>query len=288
MTIEDNASQARIANFIDAHVHIWTNDFQKYPLERTYQPQDMQPRTFFPEEILAHAWPNGVGRIVLIQMSYYGFDNSYLLDAMARWPEIFTGVAVIDWNADHPEVQMRELARRGVRGFRIFPQDLPAQTCLEADGIDRMFRCGAEENLAMCLLVNPEALGAVYKKCERFPSTPVIIDHIARIGMSGPIEEADVRTLCALAHFPNVKVKISAFYALGEKKPPHKDLIPLIKQVYEAFGEHRLMWGSDCPFQTEAETYQDSISVVRDNLPFLTNDAREWILRRTAEKAFFA
>jgi len=32
--------------------------------------------------------------------------------------------------------------------------------------------------------------------------------------------------------------------------------------------------------QTEAETYEDSISRLRDNLRFLTSDAREWILRR--------
>ena len=84
-----------------------------------------------------------------------------------------------------------------------------------------------------------------------------------------------------------VKVKISGFYGLGEKKPPHLDLVALIKRLYEAFGPKRLMWASDCPFQIVGETYEDSISLVRDRLDFVTAEDKEWMLRRTAEQSFF-
>ena len=139
----------------------------------------------------------------------------------------------------------------------------------------------------MCLLLNPEALGAARRRCENFPDTPVVIDHLARVGMAGPVSENDVRALCALARYPRVKVKVSAFYALGDKKPPHLDLVPFIKRVYEAFGAKRLMWGSDCPFQVQSETYADSISLVRDRLDFLSAVDKEWLLRLTAEETFF-
>jgi predicted TIM-barrel fold metal-dependent hydrolase len=182
---------------------------------------------------------------------------------------------------------MRGLARHGVRGFRIFPQNLPAETCLDGEGLDRMFRCGAKENLAMCLLINPDALPAVRRRCENFPDTPVVIDHLARIGLAGPIIDRDIQALCALARYPKVKVKVSAFDALGEKKPPHLDLAPLIKRVHEAFGPKRLMWGTDCPFQVQSETYADSISLLRDRLDFFSTEDKEWILRRTAEETFF-
>lgn len=286
--MSESMGQARgSSNFIDAHVHLWTDDFQKYPLAACFRPEDMEPRSFLPADILGHARPNGVNRIVLVQMSYYGFDNRYMLEVIGRQPEVFRGIAVIDQNADNPEIRMRDLARRGVRGFRVFPQNGSSQAWLEGEGLDKMFRYAAEESLAMCLLVNPDALGSVQRKCESFPNTPVVIDHIARIGMSGPIKRSDIRALCSLARLPNVRVKVSAFYALGEKKPPHSDLIPLIKQVYEAFGEQRLMWGSDCPFQLQSETYMDSIFLVLDNLSFLTGEAKEWILSRTAEATFF-
>jgi len=108
-----------------------------------------------------------------------------------------------------------------VRGFRIYPDGAPPATWLEGEGFDKMFRCGAEENLALCPLIDPEALPALERQCRRFPDTPVIIDHLARIGMGGVIKESDVQTLCSLSQYPQVKVKLSAFYALGKRKPPH-------------------------------------------------------------------
>jgi predicted TIM-barrel fold metal-dependent hydrolase len=285
---EAGSSHDAARSFVDAHVHVWTDDYERYPLAKPFQPHDIKPQVFLPENILSTAQASGVSRIVLIQMSHYAFDNSYMLDAMAQWPEVFAGVAVIDSDTAHPDIEMRRLAGRGVTGFRIFPQGRPAEACLDGEGIDSMFRCAAEENLAICLLINPDALPAVQSKCKSFPETTVVIDHLARIGMAGPIESSDVDALCSLSRQPNVKVKVSAFYALGEKQPPHNDLVPLIGRVYEAFGEQRLMWGSDCPFQIERETYEDSISVVESRLTFLTSEARQWMLSRTAEATFFS
>ena len=91
-------------NFIDAHVHVWTDDTAHYPLGRGWKKEDMAPRRFTPEDLFKHTKPAGVDRINLIQMSYYypkdtsqkvnGFDNSYMLDMMALYPNTFVGTAV--------------------------------------------------------------------------------------------------------------------------------------------------------------------------------------------------
>jgi predicted TIM-barrel fold metal-dependent hydrolase len=85
-----------------------------------------------------------------------------------------------------------------------------------------------------------------------------------------------------------VYVKVSAFYALGKKKYPYQDLSDTIRRVRDAYGAHRLMWGSDSPFQVEnGNTYAGSIELVRERLDFLTSDDRKWILRKTAEQVLF-
>ena len=66
--------------WIDAHVHVWTEDVARYPLAPDFTSEQMQPRRFTPEELLKHCEPCGVKRINLIQMSYYGYDNSYVAD----------------------------------------------------------------------------------------------------------------------------------------------------------------------------------------------------------------
>ena len=274
--------------FIDCHVHVWTNDFERYPISPRFTPKDMEVKTFFVEDILRHARPEGVNRVGLIQVRFYGFDNSYMLEAIRRSPTIFRGTAVIDWNGSHPDDEMRSLAKHGVRGFRIRTDGVPVSKFFEGAGVEKMFRCGAEERWAIAVLLSPEYLPALARRCEQFPETPVVIDHMACIGQTGPIVDSDVQSLCALAKYPEVKIKVSAFYAEGAKRPPHEDLIPLIRRLYDAFGPRRLMWGSDSPYQLITETYEDSISLVRDRLSFLSADDKEWMLRKSAEATFFS
>ena len=275
-----------LANYIDAHVHVWTYDFVRYPFAQGITPAHMKPAAFTPDDFWSFAWPSGVTQVVFVQMDCYGTNNSYMVAVLQSFYR-YRGIALVDPLGAAPDAQMRELARWRVRGFRIYPPEHPSADWLSGEGFAKMFRCGAEENLAMCLLVNPQDLGGVARECERFPETPVVIDHMARIGRDGPILESDVDALCALARYPRVKVKVSAFYALGEKTPPHLDLAPMIKRLVEAFGPERLMWASDCPFQTANETYEDSISLVRDHLHFLSPSDKEWMLRRCAEGTFF-
>jgi predicted TIM-barrel fold metal-dependent hydrolase len=269
---------------IDAHVHVWTDDRKRYPrmIDRTSQPDRFHAADFW-----AHAKPVGVTRAVLIQMSFYRFDNTYMLDTMREHKGVFSGVAIVDSASARPDDRMKDLARSGVRGFRITPGSAPG-TWLDTPGMAAMWRCGADNRLAMCPLINPEVLPSVDRMCARHPETPVVIDHLARIGADGTIRDPDIRLLCGLARHRNVYVKVSAFYALGRKAEPYTDLAPLIRRVFEDFGPRRLMWASDSPFQVqEGHTYAASISLVRDKLPFLSADDREWLLEKTAASVFF-
>jgi predicted TIM-barrel fold metal-dependent hydrolase len=137
-------------------------------------------------------------------------------------------------------------------------------------------------------LIDADGLGEVDRMCRAYPGAPVIIDHLARIGVDGQIRDAHVQALCDLAQHPRVYVKVGAFYALGKKTPPYLDLAPLIRRVLQAFGSRRLMWESDCPFQVVDHTYEDSIALVRDRLDFLSEDDRRWLLGRTAERLLFS
>jgi predicted TIM-barrel fold metal-dependent hydrolase len=273
--------------FIDAHVHVWTPDTDRYPLAPGFTKKQMAPPSFTPEELFAHSRPCGVGRIVLIQMSYYGSDNSYMLDMMRKHKGVFSGVAIVD-EAGDPSAKMRELARQGVRGFRIVASTQPRDRWLSSDSMAAMWRCGAEDRLAICPLMNPEYLPALGAMCQKHPKTPVVIDHFARIGIDGQVRGRDLDNLCALARHKGVRVKLSAFYALGRKKAPYTDLAPMIRRLLDAFGPARLMWASDSPFQVVGgHCYRDSIDLVRNRLDFLSPTDRDWLLRRTAEQTFF-
>jgi predicted TIM-barrel fold metal-dependent hydrolase len=302
-------------SYIDAHVHVWTDDLDHYPLGPGRKKEEMKPPRFTPEDLFKHCKPSGVERVVLIQMSFYtpaggsggkvnAFDNSYMLDMMklhrttimGKDAPVFGGVAVIDHTRERPDNEMRRLLEHGVRGFRIYGGEWKGgrvtntpdyEHWLAAPGYEQMFATAADTGQSICGLINPPDLPALDRMCERFPQTPVVIDHMCRIGVSGEISEMEVRALCDMALHKRVKVKVSAFYALGKKKPPHDDLVPMIRQLFDAYGPDRLMWASDCPFQVDNERYEDSIGLIRDRLDFLSASDKDWLLRRTAEETFF-
>ncbi|GIW86796.1 MAG: amidohydrolase [Isosphaeraceae bacterium] len=275
--------------YIDAHCHVWTPDVGRYPLARSFTVDQMQPPSFTAEELLAICRPSGVGRVNLIQMSYYEFDNSYLLDCIAQYPDRFVGTAIVDPLGPDPAAAMRALAPRGVRAFRIQPHYSKRGLAdwLAPEGYQAMFAEAARSQQVLSCLIDPEGLREVDRLCRQFPETPVVIDHMARIGVDGTIRDADVQALCDLAQHPRVYVKVGAFYALGKKQPPYLDLAPLIRRVLQAYGSRRLMWESDCPFQVVQHTYDDSIALIRDRLDFLSDDDRDWLLTRTAQRLLF-
>jgi predicted TIM-barrel fold metal-dependent hydrolase len=248
----------------------------------------MNPSRFTAEELLALSKPLGIDRIVLIQMIFYGFDNSYMLDCIRQHPGVFAGIAQIDEHGSGPACEMKRLKGLGVRGIRIRPEKRGIANWLDGPGMQAMWSAGAELGVAMCPLIDPDDLPAVDRMCEKFPDTPVVIDHFARIGGDGQFRDSDIKLLTSLARHKRVHVKLSAFYFLGRKQPPYTDVLPMIRRLIESFGPQRLMWASDNPFQVQPpHTYKASLDLVLDHLDFLPPPDRQWILQRTAAKLFF-
>src|SRR6266513_453299 len=93
------AAQLDLKNlpYIDAHSHVWSPDVERWPLANKQTKDDLKPLSFTPQELLALAEPEGVGRVVLIQHSgYHLWDNSYIVDCAKRLPGRFSLVGMID------------------------------------------------------------------------------------------------------------------------------------------------------------------------------------------------
>jgi predicted TIM-barrel fold metal-dependent hydrolase len=274
---------------IDAHVHVWPADRERYPTADSFIGKKIEPAVFDPAILSAHQQGTGVTRTVLIQMSFYQYDHSYMLDVIAADPDRYRGVAIVDENVAAVGARMKELRENGVRGFRLYAFPDRTKDWAGSAGINEMWKVGGEAGLAMCCLTDPASLPAIKGMCEKYPETSVVIDHFARIGANGTVDPAELAQLLALATFKNVYVKTSAFYALGKKKPPYTDLAPMIRQLRDAYGSGRLMWASDCPYQVQGEhTYAASVGLVQDKIDFLSAEEKNDLMKNTAEKVFFS
>ena len=171
------------------------------------------------------AGPHGIGRINFVQMTWYGTDHSYILDLIAAEPDRFVGTgivpAVTDIDVGSPSRQMSALARGGVYAFRVRggsarPILLGAgPRWLDHPGYQEMFEAGARENLAISFLMDPVDIPEVDRMCGLYPDTPVIVDHLCRIGADGEFREEDIAAFCGLAKHRSVLVKVGPFNHLG-------------------------------------------------------------------------
>jgi len=212
-----------------------------------------------------------------------------MLDVIAEHPGTFSGVAIVDPQASDVASRIKRLVAQGVRGLRIHPGKGEAARWIQDDAMATVWRTAGEQGIAICPLINPGDLPHVDAMCGKFPGVRVVVDHFARIGIDGEIDQPQLDALCRLARFPDVYVKTSAFYALGKKRSPYTDLLPMTRRLVDSFGAERLMWASDCPFQVQdGHRYADSIALIRDRAEFLSESDKRAILRDTADKVFFA
>ena len=65
---------------------------------------------------------------------------------------------------------------------------------------------------------------------------------------------------------------------------PHSS--PLIKIAIEAFGSHRVMWGSDYPPVSGREGYNNALIGVTDSIQFLPSEQVEGIMGKNADNLF--
>lgn len=294
-----SSGSAEDLGYIDCHSHLWSPERTRYPLQPGAKEEDVKPKGFTPGEFFSHARPEGVNRVVVVGHTlHFGFDARYMIElARTRRGEVAIQ-AYLDHTDPNVASRMAELKAQGVKAFRVRLLD-PWQSPFPASHpILKAYEFAAKERLAICPLINPDWLPQLGFLSERYPAATVAIDHIGRIGVDGfgkvppvpgTIRTEDVANLVKLAQYPMVHVKVSAFYALGRRTPPYDDMLPLIRELLKAYGSERLMWGSDCPYQlAPGHSYKASIAVIRDRLDGVSEDDREWLLRKTAERVFFS
>jgi predicted TIM-barrel fold metal-dependent hydrolase len=59
-----------------------------------------------------------------------------------------------------------------------------------------------------------------------------------------------------------------------------------VKHLYDAFGPRRLMWGTDWPLVENYCGYAKALGVVRDEMKFLNQEDKSWILSKTVERVW--
>jgi predicted TIM-barrel fold metal-dependent hydrolase len=270
---------------IEPHVHVWTLDTERYP----WSPETKNPpaESATAEELLETLAENGVSGAVLVQVIYYGTDNTYAADCLRRYPDRFAGVCLVDPLApDAPQKLEYEVRERGFSGLRLRPSHDRSSRWLPDPATFPLWEKAAELGVTLSLLTHIEQLAMLPAPVERFPEVPVIIDHMGWPPVEeGPHGEA-IQHLLRLVKYPSVHVKITDPWAISKEPYPYRRAEPIFRRVFETFGPERCLWGSDWPLVRAQCGYERALALYTREWGWLTDADREWILDKTVRKLY--
>ncbi len=265
---------------IDPHVHVWKND-PKFPWAKETSKPPAEDRTV--EMLIELMKANGVSNTVLVQYIGYRWDNSYTLDVLKRFPKLFQGVARVNPTDPASPDHASKLAEQGFKGIRISPGADASGDWIRGPLMAPLWKRVEDLKIPMLLLAPVTRMPDMAPLIEKHPNLTVVIDHMA----DSPVGKPELLVLLlALERYPKVFVKISHTWQLSKEEFPFRDTFENVKRLYDKFGAKRLMWGTDWPVCLSHTTYPRTLSVVRDEMKFLNEEDKSWILSKTVERVW--
>jgi predicted TIM-barrel fold metal-dependent hydrolase len=270
---------------IDIHPHIVSPDTKKYPLAPLGGTQSIwsteRPTTY--EMLLAAMDEAGVDKAAIVHSSTaYGYDNSYVADAVAAVPSRFTGVYSIDAMAPDAVSTFDYWLGRGCSGMRLFTtgSTMPDQAMWFADPKTYPFwEHAAAKNIPVCVQMRQEGIPLLRQVMDRFPKVTMILDHLSRTPFEdGPPYRAAEEFL-SLAKYRQVYLKITPVNvspkSWGKATPE-----TFFGKVVDSFGASRIAWGSNFP--NSVGTMAEILGAARRTFSFAKASDQDFIFGKTA------
>jgi D-galactarolactone isomerase len=223
----------------DTHLHFYDH---RHPAARgaVIRPADATPDDYRGVQVAL-----GTERVVIVQPTTYGLDNTCQLDAMATFGVRARGVMVVDPNV--PPKDLERLTDLGVRGarFHMLPGGALPWEMLEAVAAN-VARFGWHIQLQ---LDGRELLGRM-DRLLRLPVT-LVVDHVGRFMPAVEPDSPEFAALLTLVDHGTI-VKLSAPYESSHTGPPGFDDVTQLVDELVSRSPDRLVWASNWPHPGQA------------------------------------
>jgi predicted TIM-barrel fold metal-dependent hydrolase len=137
----------------------------------------------------------------------------------------------------------------------------------------------------------PQLLADVVRVTDLIPSLRIVIDHLPNLARpeSGAARSMYDTSMKQLSQRPQVYVKVSEVLQRGTDEKVAYDLAsyrPKLDEMYETFGQDRLLYGSDWPNSDPLGTYEQVLNIVREYFTAKGRDVAEKYFWRNSVQAY--
>ncbi len=262
---------------IDSHQHFW-----KYDADRDTWIDDSMiiiRKDFLPEDLSPIYQKNNVNGCVAVQADQSENETDFLLQLAAENNFIKGVVGWLDLSSHYLEDSLKRYAGEvKLKGLRHIVQTEPEGFMLQKDFLEGIAQL-TDFQLTYDILIFPHQLKEAQQMVSQFPQQKFVIDHLAKPYIkSGKIDQwaDDIKTIAA---HDNVLCKVSGLVTEADWQNWKKeDFFPYMDAAYQAFGEGRLMFGSDWPVCLLGGPYEDILDIIHAYLSKHGNNTREKIM----------
>lgn len=258
---------------IDCHAHVMEVDRPLSP-ERHSAPK----RNVYVEDYISVLDAHGIAHGLLTAPSFYGSDNTLLLEALAKQPERLRGTAIVEPTTTAAALEgMRQKGVCGIRLNWIKRKSLPGASSSE---YQRLFSLVSDLGMHVEVFLEGELLESVLPHIRR-NKLNVVLDHFGCPDPTTGLEGSAFREVLEAIGSGDTWVKLSAPYRLRGADPQR-----YVDALRRAGGPERLLWATDWPWvgYEEVLTYQQCIDWIVAWIP--DERARRTVLAETPQKLF--
>lgn len=247
---------------IDSHQHYWTY----HPVKDAWITDDMQviQRDFLPGNVLPCMQENGISGCVAIQADQSEKENEFLLGLAGQHSFIKGIIGWIDLRANNLEERLQHYSKiKLMKGFRHILPGEPDDRFMLDEKFMRGIGLLSGYGFTYDVLINLRHLPYVPEFLAAFPNQRFVIDHLAKPFIKDKQLEEWKQNIEAVAAFPNVYCKVSGLTTEADwNNWTSDDFEPYLNVVFNTFGTHRLMFGSDWPVCNLAGGYNGVLAAI--------------------------
>lgn len=271
---------------LDAHQHFWHYSPQEYG----WIDARMQriARDFLPGDLAPSLAASALDGCIAVQAHSSLRETAFLLGLARQHAFVKAVVGWADLCAPDAAATVARLAQSpALRGLRHVVQAEPDDFLLRTD-FQRGVRTLSAHGLVYDILIYPRQLAAARAFVQALPGQPFVLDHLAKPDIAHGERAQWEPAFRALARFPNVACKVSGMVTEAKWNGWRRDDFAYYLDVaLDAFGEDRLLFGSDWPVcLVAARDYEQVYELVGDWAAKLSATARAKLFGDNAARIY--
>ena len=251
---------------IDTHIHLYDTN-RSEGVDWPPVTDKVLYRPVLTEHFDEVADREGIPSTVIVEASSRVEDNQWVLDLVKHNPERYLAlVGNLPIGTDE-FAGLLERFSRDSRFVGIRMRDRPGGEDFFTDAVWRDLGLLAKKGLTLDVLIHNFTIDEVTEVAKRLPELKIMINHLGGLVITNdPLTPEWKNSVKRAAAQPNVHCKVSGIFQRSGVKPPPKEqsfYAPVFKVVYEAFGEDRIVYGSNWPVTDRGGSYSDQLSIIR-------------------------